>query len=193
MCWEAETTRARTDGAADAASATDFWSLKLDQEDVISGCWEILEPARTQKNRTRDRPAAPQDREAVEATVRAAYSVYIERMGKPPGPMLDNYARLIADHALSVVEEAGEIVALIVLLPKPDHLLLDNVAVRPDRQGAGLGRRLIAFAGDEARRRGYGEVRLYTHQTMTEKSRSIGGSVLSRPAAARRMVTSACS
>jgi ribosomal protein S18 acetylase RimI-like enzyme len=110
----------------------------------------------------------PEDREAVEATVRAAYSVYIERMGKPPGPMLDDYARLIADHALSVVEEAGEIVALIVLLPKPDHLLLDNVAVRPDRQGAGLGRRLIAFAGDEARRRGYREVRLYTHQTMTE-------------------------
>ena len=34
------------------------------------------------------RPADPADRAAVEALVREAYSVYIERIGKPPGPML---------------------------------------------------------------------------------------------------------
>jgi ribosomal protein S18 acetylase RimI-like enzyme len=54
------------------------------------------------------------------------------------------------------------------LLGKPDHLLLDNIAVRPDRQGAGLGRRLIAFAEADARRRGFAELRLYTHVTMVE-------------------------
>jgi len=31
-----------------------------------------------------------------------------------------------------------------------------------------LGRRLLAFAEAEAVRRGYREIRLYTHQTMTE-------------------------
>jgi GNAT superfamily N-acetyltransferase len=51
---------------------------------------------------------------------------------------------------------------LIVLLPKPDHLLLDNIAVAPARQGSGLGRWLLAFAEAEAVRRGYGEIRLYT-------------------------------
>ena len=55
-----------------------------------------------------------------------------------------------------------------MLLPKPDHLLLDNIAIRPDRQGQGLGRQLIAFAEDEARRLGYPELRLYTHEKMTE-------------------------
>ena len=55
-----------------------------------------------------------------------------------------------------------------MLLPKPDHLLLDNVAVRPDRQGHGTGRALIAFAETEARRRGFAELRLYTHVTMVE-------------------------
>jgi ribosomal protein S18 acetylase RimI-like enzyme len=55
-----------------------------------------------------------------------------------------------------------------MLLPQPDHLLLDNIAVQPDSQGMGLGRRLIAFAEGEARRLGFAEVRLYTHQTMTE-------------------------
>ena len=115
------------------------------------------------------RPAQPDDQAAVEAIVRAAYSVYSRRIGKPPGPMLDDYGALIAQDSVSVVEEAdGEIAALIVLLPESDHLLLDNIAVRPDRQGRGLGRRLIDFAFAEARRAGFDEVRLYTHVTMTE-------------------------
>jgi len=115
------------------------------------------------------RRAQPEDRAAVEAIVRDAYAIYIERIGKPPGPMLDDYAALIADGAVSVLEEAGgTIAAIIVLLRKPDHLLLDNIAVRPDRQGSGLGRRLIAFAEAEARRLGHAELRLYTHETMTE-------------------------
>ncbi len=63
---------------------------------------------------------------------------------------------------------AGAIAGIIVLLPKEDHLLLDNVAVAANQQGRGSGRRLIAFAEAEARRRGYGEIRLYTHQTMHE-------------------------
>ena len=115
------------------------------------------------------RPARPSDCAAVEAIVAAAYSIYIERIGLPPGPMLDDYAALIAEGAVSVFEEpGGGVAALIVLLPKPDHLLLDNIAVRPDRQGRGLGRALIAFGEQEARRLGHRELRLYTHQTMTE-------------------------
>jgi GNAT superfamily N-acetyltransferase len=41
----------------------------------------------------------------------------------------------------------------------------------PTRQGSGLGRRLLAFAEAEALRRGYCEIRLYTHQTMVENQR----------------------
>jgi len=83
--------------------------------------------------------------------------------------MLDDYSRLIEAGAVSVVEEPGGLLAaIIVLVPKPDHLLLDNIAVRPDRQGKGLGRRLVAFAESEARRLGHAELRLYTHVTMTE-------------------------
>jgi ribosomal protein S18 acetylase RimI-like enzyme len=115
------------------------------------------------------RPAEPADRAAIETIVRAAYAVYIPRIGKPPGPMLDDYGQLIADGAVSVIEEAGEeIAALIVLLPKPDHLLLDNIAVRPDRQGKGFGRALIEHAEREARRLDFREIRLYTHEKMTE-------------------------
>jgi len=115
------------------------------------------------------RLAEPADQVAIEAIVRGAYAVYIPRIGKPPGPMLDDYGRLIAAGAVSVIEEAGrEIAALIVLLPKPGHLLLDNIAVRPDRQGRGFGRALIEFAEREASRLGFHEIRLYTHEKMTE-------------------------
>jgi GNAT superfamily N-acetyltransferase len=115
------------------------------------------------------RRAKPEDRAAVEAIVRDAYSIYVERIGKPPGPMLDDYGPLITDGAVTVLEDTdAAIAAIIVLLAKPDHLLLDNIAVRPDRQGQGLGRQFIAFAEGEARRLGFGELRLYTHERMTE-------------------------
>ena len=115
------------------------------------------------------RRARPEDRPAVEAIVHAAYSIYVARIGKKPGPMLDDYRRLIDQGAVSVLEEPdGAIAAILVLLASADHLLLDNIAVRPDRQGHGLGRRLIAFAESEARRLGHAELRLYTHETMTE-------------------------
>jgi ribosomal protein S18 acetylase RimI-like enzyme len=115
------------------------------------------------------RRATQADRVAVENIVDAAYAIYTERIGKPPGPMLDDYAALIAANVVSVLEESpAQIVAAIVLLPKDDHLLLDNIAVRPSSQGRGIGRRLIAFAEAEARRLGFKEIRLYTHRTMVE-------------------------
>ena len=40
--------------------------------------------------------------------------------------------------------------------------------MRTDRQGLGFGRKLIDFAEAEARRLGFDEVRLYTHELMTE-------------------------
>ena len=103
--------------------------------------------------------------------VERAYRRYIRRMGRPPGPMLDDYSARVSEGSVWVIEEDAIIVGILVLLPKRDHLLLDNIAVAPARQGLGLGRRLLAFAEAEAMRRGYSEIRLYTHETMTENQR----------------------
>src|SRR6202000_2380728 len=54
-------------------------------------------------------------------------------------------------------------VGLIETLPAPDHLLVVNVAVAPGRQGAGLGRRLLAHAESLARDLGLTRMRLYTN------------------------------
>lgn len=114
------------------------------------------------------RPASSADRPAVERIVRDAYTKYIARIGKPPGPMCDDYARRIADQAVWVLIAFGEIAGILVLLEENDHLLLDNVAVEPRHQGKGIGRALIDFAEQEARRRCHAEIRLYTHQAMHE-------------------------
>lgn len=115
------------------------------------------------------RPAHPDDAEAVRQLVQDAYRHYVARLGKPPGPMLDDYARRVTDGQVWVLEEEGSLRGAVVLEDAGgDALLLDNVAVSPSAQGRGHGRVLMAFAEEEARRRGHREVRLYTHVLMTE-------------------------
>lgn len=114
------------------------------------------------------RAACAGDASAVSAVVHAAYSHYVSRIGKPPGPMLDDYARRIAARQTWVLEDAGRIVGIVVLEEAASGFLLDNIAVLPGCQGQGYGRHLIEFAEAEARRRGFGDIHLYTHALMTE-------------------------
>ncbi len=114
------------------------------------------------------RTAQPSDAVAIKRCVEAAYQHYIARMGKPPGPMVDDYANVIEQHGAFVVEENGEIVGVLVLIQTESGMLLDNVAVHPEHQGEGLGRRLLELAESEARNQGYAYLDLYTHECMTE-------------------------
>jgi GNAT superfamily N-acetyltransferase len=114
------------------------------------------------------RLAVPADRQAIEALVEAAYGHYVERIGRKPGPMVDDYARLIADGHVRVAERDGSIVGLVVLIPEEGCMLLDNIAVDPALKGKGLGKALMMFAEEQARSAGYGAIRLYTHEKMVE-------------------------
>ncbi len=115
------------------------------------------------------RPAEPRDADALAQCVAAAYEIYIPRMGgQRPGPMLADYAQEIAQYQVWVAEANGAIIGGLVLIPYEDHILLDNIAVHPTYQGQGVGRALLELADAEAMTQGYGELRLYTHVTMTE-------------------------
>ena len=114
------------------------------------------------------RPARKGEANEVRDVVHAAYRRYIARIGKPPGPMLDDYAQRIADGQAWVLQDDDRIVGVLVLEQGPRGFLLDNIAVLPDCQGKGFGRRLIEFAEAEARRGGFWEVTLYTHALMSE-------------------------
>jgi GNAT superfamily N-acetyltransferase len=114
------------------------------------------------------RQAKPADRPVIERIVHDAYGRYVSRIGRAPAPMNDDYKLRIAEGVVRVLTIQEEIAGLVVLLPKADYLLLDNIAITPERQGSGLGRRLIAFAEAEALRLGYTEIRLYTNIAMHE-------------------------
>lgn len=102
------------------------------------------------------------------ALARDAYAIYVERIGRPPAPMEADYGAVVGDSESWVAEDDSGLVGLLVLRPGRDHLLLDNVAVRPDRQGRGVSSLLLAKAEDRARELALPEVRLYTNVAMTE-------------------------
>lgn len=114
------------------------------------------------------RPAEDEDAPALSRLVDDAYRGYISRLGREPGPMTEDYARVIRERNVSVVESGGKLIAALVLSNGEEGFCVENVAVHPSRQGGGIGRELLHFAEQEARRAGYDSIYLYTHEKMTE-------------------------
>ncbi|UWQ95557.1 GNAT family N-acetyltransferase [Rhodobacteraceae bacterium M385] len=117
------------------------------------------------------RAANPDDLRQVEALVRAAYTPWIAQINATPGPLNDDYAEAIANGLVQVFEADRGVEALLVLIPQPDALLLDNVAVHPDAQGKGHGKYLMGVAEQAALAQGFDRIRLYTHERMAANIR----------------------
>ncbi|MFC3577340.1 GNAT family N-acetyltransferase [Streptomyces yaanensis] len=115
------------------------------------------------------RPAVAADLPAVRAVTDAAYRHYIERIGVVPQPMEADHAANVAAGRVFVTGEP--VSGLVVVEACEDHLFLDSIAVHPDAQGEGVGRRLLAFVDAYARALGLFEVRLYTNAMMWENQK----------------------
>lgn len=114
------------------------------------------------------RAAVAADAPAITDLVERAYAAYVPRIGLRPAPMDADHAAEIARGESFVVDGDSGIAGVIVLVSHDGYLLIENVAVEPQRQGAGLGKQLLEFAERAAGERGLGEVRLFTHELMTE-------------------------
>jgi len=114
------------------------------------------------------RRASEDDLPAIKELVDAAYTKYVERIGRPPAPMVQDYGQLLITSRVWVIDCATTLVGLLVTEDKGDHLFLDVIAVAPDTQGSGFGRKLMDRAELDAAEQGLTEVRLYTNQAMTE-------------------------
>lgn len=112
------------------------------------------------------RAATAADQGAIEAIVAAAYAKWPPLIGLRPQPLDEDYGAVLARGDVWVAERGGAVVSVLVLVTEPDCILVENVAVDPDRQGERIGRELLAHAEDEARARGLGALRLYTHEKM---------------------------
>jgi ribosomal protein S18 acetylase RimI-like enzyme len=115
------------------------------------------------------RQARPQEAAAIAALVESAFTRHIAAVGRRPAPMDDDVpARIAAGQQYVGDGPDGSLSSSIVLVEEPDHLVVNNVAVAPSCQGRGLGRALLTFAEEEARRRGLPEVRLNTNAAMSD-------------------------
>ena len=117
------------------------------------------------------RTATPADAAAIRALTRDAYAKWVPLIGREPKPMGADYAAALARHRFELLCQGEDIVALIELIPGPDHLLIENVAVAPGFQHRGLGRRLLAHAEALTRAAGHAEIRLYTNAKFVENLR----------------------
>ena len=113
------------------------------------------------------REAIAADTEAVLACVHAAYSGYVPLLDRQPAPMLDDYQALVGAGVVTVATAADEVVGVIVMWPRDDHLYVDNIAISPAAQGFGTGSSLLVRAEEKARLAGMGEIRLYTNEKMS--------------------------
>lgn len=114
------------------------------------------------------RRATASDVSAIATLVDEAFTRYINRIGKPPAPMLADYAALVDTARVWVIEGRSSVVAMIVVVPHSDHVVVETVAVAPQTQGAGHGRRLLERAERDAAELGVTQVRLSTNEAMTE-------------------------
>ena len=108
------------------------------------------------------------DADVVAAITDAAYSKYVTRIGRKPEPMTVDYGDMISEYPVYILTVGDQPMGVLVLKHEAEQTLIWSVAVHPDFQGRGLGLRLLRLAEQEARKCGYGKVRLYTNALFTE-------------------------
>lgn len=113
------------------------------------------------------RRAQAGDALALAALSRRAYGKWVALIGAEPLPMAADYNAIVAADVVWVVDGDSSLAGCLVLQPQTDHLLIWSVAVDPNHQGTGLGKKLMAFAERQARDLGFSEIRLYTNARFT--------------------------
>ena len=119
----------------------------------------------------RIRAAAANDAAALARIAREAYAPYLERIGRPPAPMLDDYAAVVGRGGTWVAEDADGVCGFAVLDLAGRDAVLENVAVADRARGRGVGRVLIGHAEQVARDGGFDRITLYTNEAMSENRR----------------------
>ncbi|KAL2798345.1 acyl-CoA N-acyltransferase [Aspergillus keveii] len=110
------------------------------------------------------------DIERIESMIRAAFTKYIERIGKPPAPLLLSYSEIIQTHEVYVLQDKNTIQGSIILEADDESNTLEvgSLVVDPTAQGRGYGRILVEFAEERARTQGRRALTLYTNVKMWE-------------------------
>ncbi len=110
------------------------------------------------------RKAVTEDLENIRSCVKAAFSPYIPILGKEPGPMKEDYELAILRDEIWLSYEKDKLEGFIYLIREPDHLTYEVLAVNPEFQGRGIGKKLLRFGEDKCGEYGYRDICLLTNE-----------------------------
>jgi GNAT superfamily N-acetyltransferase len=111
------------------------------------------------------------DWERVRALILDAFAYMDARINPPSSALRLTAQSMKADAdkgAVLLAERAGDLVGCVFARPKGDALYIGKLAVRPGLQGAGIGKKLVDAAREEAQRRGIGMLELETRIELVE-------------------------
>lgn len=110
------------------------------------------------------RRATAADAPEVGVLTRSAYAKWIPVIGREPLPMRADHAAAISEHWVDLLHVDGALAGLIEMIPEPQWLLIENLAVAPGFQGRGCARILLEQAQQIARAQQFQGLRLYTNK-----------------------------
>jgi ribosomal protein S18 acetylase RimI-like enzyme len=114
------------------------------------------------------RPAGRDDIVLLSALAREAYAKYVPLIGREPAPMNTDYARHVDAGEVVVAVEQAQLVGFLMLTVQADRLQVNNLAVRPQAQGRGVGRLLLDHAETRAAELDLSALTLYTNVAMLD-------------------------
>ena len=114
------------------------------------------------------RPAETDDLAFVTNCAGSAYSLYIERIGKKPAPMVADFAAAQREGHLEIMQAEKVDIGFLVSFSRQDSLFVENIAIAPEHQGKGFGGAIFALLEVRAQELGLATIELYTNEKMTE-------------------------
>ena len=108
--------------------------------------------------------AGPEAADDIRALTRKAYAPWVDVVGREPLPMTADYNQAVREHLIDLALDGARLSGLIEMVPQPESLLIENLAVAPEDQGQGLGTLLLQHAEKCAESLGLPLLRLYTNQ-----------------------------
>jgi len=112
------------------------------------------------------RLAVPADAAAVTDCVCRAFIDYIAVIGQQPQPMLDDYQALIRRNRVYIAVADTDLAGVLVVEHSEHAFSIETLATHPAFQGAGIGKKLIAWAERLAQEHHVHAVTLSTNRLM---------------------------
>ena len=118
--------------------------------------------------KTQLRIATDHDLNFVRRCANAAYSIYVERIGRKPAPMVADFKSALDAGNLQIIIVNAEPIGFVVSFARGNNLFVENVALHPVHQGKGHASKLFAHLESTARQNSLVAIELYTNEKMTE-------------------------